>query len=114
MKYPCLPLIQERFWNKIKDSALYYTEGEKRIYPEFDVIVFSQIWGSTALGFDGIGGQAMTSAYTTVIQEEIMGVYGVFFGNSLAYIIENPSDEFFEDIKRFNMKPVNKCSAYKK
>ena len=33
---------------------------------DFDIYIFQQIWGSTALGFGGIGGQAMTSAYTYV------------------------------------------------
>lgn len=28
---------------------------------------FIQTWGSTSLGFEGIGGQAFTDAYTTVI-----------------------------------------------
>lgn len=31
--------------------------------------MFPQAWGSTSLGFGGIGGQAMTSAYTTVITD---------------------------------------------
>ena len=60
---PNLPLIQERFFNNIQDELIQNNIH----YPEFEVIsVFSQTWGSTALGFGGIGGQAITSAYTTI------------------------------------------------
>ena len=62
---PNLPLIQERFFNSIQSDLI---QNDIR-YPEFEIIdLFSQDWGSTALGFGGIGGCAITSAYTTIIE----------------------------------------------
>lgn len=65
-----------------------------------DIVVFRsfmQTWGSTALGFNTIGGQAMTSRVTTVIKTNDCKYY-VFFGGRLAYCIEEPSEEFFKDL----------------
>lgn len=108
MDLPCLPLIQERFFNAIKEDL----KSENVRYPEFEVTVFSQGWGSTSLGFGGIGGQAMTDAYTTVIQEQRIGWVGVFFGECLAYVIKNPAQTFFEDLQKQNMASCNKQSKY--
>ena len=107
---PCLPLIEERFWNAIKDDL---SEEEKKYKPEFTMDMFEQTWGSTALGFGGIGGQAMTSAYTTVIQDVYSGWYGVFFGERLAYKIKKPNQKFNEDVLHRNMKPAYQCGVYK-
>ncbi len=109
---PCLPLIQERFWNEIKNEL---DDGSgKKYYPEFEMTMFMQTWGSTALGFGGIGGQAMTNAYTTVVREEYSGWVGVFFGESLAYKINNPNQKFYEDMKDGNMQPTYKASVYRR
>ena len=109
---PCLPLIQERFWNEIKNEL---DDGSsKKYYPEFEMTMFMQTWGSTALGFGGIGGQAMTSAYTTIVSEVYSGWVGVFFGESLAYKINNPNQKFYEDVRDNNMQPTYKASVYKR
>lgn len=51
---------------------------------ETHVLMFSQLWGSTALGYSGLGGSAMTEAYTVVVQtREEACVY--FGGGRLAY-----------------------------
>lgn len=63
---------------------------------------FSQTWGSTALGFGGWGGQAITTANTTVVRLG-NGQYPVFFGSGLAYVVENPTKEFFEDLQNRRM-----------
>lgn len=55
---------------------------------DLEVIMFAQGWGSTALGYGGIGGAAMTSAYTVIV---ICGnEYCVYFGSGgrLAYKID--------------------------
>lgn len=51
--------------------------------------MFPQMWGSTALGFGGIGGAAMTTAYTIIIESPHTGHFAVYFGNGgrLAYIV---------------------------
>jgi hypothetical protein len=55
---------------------------------EVEVILFQQLWGSTALGYGGIGGAAMTYAYTVIC---IMGkVMVVYFGDggNMAYRLQ--------------------------
>lgn len=107
--YPNLPLVQERFWNKIVEL-----HPELKCFDfDFEAYVFPQIWGSTALGFGGIGGQAMTMAYTTVIEETGNNIWGVFFGEKLAYIIKNPNDLFFIDLHNFDMDSCTRAGKYK-
>ncbi len=53
---------------------------------ECEVHHFLQTWGSTALGFGGIGGSAMTSAYTTVVT--CHHVSAVYFAGGYAYTVE--------------------------
>lgn len=108
---PCLPLIQERFWNAIKEDI---KKENKKYYSEFELTMFLQTWGSTALGFGGIGGQAMTDAYTTVIREIYSEWCGVFFGKNLAYIIKGPNTKFYEDMSKFQMKPVYEKDIYER
>lgn len=51
---------------------------------QVDVQLFPQLWGSTALGYGGLGGAAMTTAYTVVVSTEAEAcVY--FGGGRLAY-----------------------------
>ena len=56
---------------------------------ELEVDMFSQGWSSTALGYPGVGGQAMTEAYTVVVSYGSRH-YCVYFGASgtLAYYVD--------------------------
>lgn len=49
--------------------------------------MFPQTWGSTAMGFGGIGGAAMTDAYTVVIKGP-EGHLVVYWGGQEAYLVE--------------------------
>ena len=117
---PCLPLIEERFHNEIRKRypmSKWDINTPKNVmdavkYPEFDFHMFSQVWESTALGFNGIGGQALTKAYTTVVKEMNLNIYGVFFEERFAYAIENPNEIFFEDFDNHNMKAVYEAFKY--
>lgn len=91
--FPCLPLVKERFFLMVVSKKPDY-----RI-PEVSMYMFPQVWGSTALGFEGIGGCALTTAYTVVVCDEENKLYGVFFDERPAYLVENPSEVFFEDLK---------------
>lgn len=71
-----------------------------------EVTLFSQTWSSTALGFGGLGGQAITNAYTTVVRGP-RGDYCVYFGGRKAYRIERPNRVFLEDLLRHQMHEVN-------
>lgn len=70
--------------------------------------MFVQTWGSTALGFGGIGGASMTSAYVCIIESNLLGHFAVYFGGRLAYRIERPDVKFFEDIAAQQMVDANK------
>lgn len=59
-----------------------------------DVIMFSQLWSSTALGFctPGFAGQSMTSAYTTIVIMDRTAC--VYFGEQLAYNCDAAHEAF--------------------
>jgi hypothetical protein len=76
---------------------------------DIDVIQFPQTWGSTALGFGGMGGAAMTKAYTTVIicRENA----AVFFAGRHCYSVDNINDVFKEDLKRKCMRSLKEADG---
>lgn len=103
---PCLPLVVDRHWNmarKLKEDIKW---------SELDVYMFPQTWGSTTLGFGGIGGQAFTRAYTVVVEDLDANIYSVFFGERLAYTVQNPNKLFFEHRQAGAMLPVNQAYKY--
>lgn len=61
--------------------------------------MFLQSWGSTALGFGGIGGAAITSAYTVVV-ESPTSIKGVYWAGRLAYLLD-PSSQTKEQKEAF-------------
>lgn len=71
-----------------------------------DIDIFSQTWGSTALGFGGMGGDALTTELTTVIKTADNRWY-VFFGGGFAYCVKDPTPEFYEDINNHKMASCN-------
>ena len=72
---------------------------------------FPQLWGSTALGFSGgIGGSAMTEAYTTIFRYD--NSFYVYFGGNFAYAVDKPNETFYNDIQDRNMKPTGECKKY--
>lgn len=109
-KLPCLPLIQERMWNAVKDKKEY---KDYSCMPDFDIYVFPQIWGTTALGFSGIGGESVTRAYTTVLIDEKTYVAGVFFENELAYLLGRVNELFREDLHEHKMESEENIYKYR-
>lgn len=55
--------------------------------------MFPETWGSTALGFGGIGGQAMTTAYTVVLSVDDAH-YLVYWSGRHAYTINARDPKF--------------------
>ena len=130
MKYPNLELIQYI----TDDIAIDTFEKLENSYAHrFKMFVFPQIWSSTALGFDckgGCGGQAITEAYTTVVEmswsyinktNDIKGlnlteskdrIYAVFFDSGLAYMCLNPSEQFFKDLDKRTMRSQKGSQIY--
>lgn len=103
---PCLPLIQERFCNAVTASDPDAKGFDLKMH------MFPQVWGSTALGFGGWGGQSMTTAYTVVVDGG-NGWVGVFFGNQLAYTICDPVPQFWADMRSESMAPVSRANEYR-
>lgn len=77
---------------------------------EIDVVMFPQMWGSTALGFGGGGGQAITTAYTVVISHGRTHV--VYFNGRFAYKVERPNELFYAHVKNQDMLPVKDYKSY--
>lgn len=75
------------------------------------VTMFEQVWSSTALGFGGVGGQAITSAYTVVVEGPCAD-FCVYFGGRLAYRIERPNQRFMNDLRDQRMAAVADAKAF--
>lgn len=100
----------DRDWEHYRKTKEPRVIEKKRKHTEHDIGIysmFSQTWGSTALGFNGLGGAAITDAYV-IILHSYRGVPGfcVYFGGRFAYYIENPNQQFFNDIQSRNMASV--------
>lgn len=127
MKYPNLELLEYITDNLAVETfdTLY-----KSYTHRFKMYMFPQTWSSTALGFDGCGGQAITEAYTTVVKmtsyklessKDIRGIvykeledkiYAVFFDGRIAYMCLNPNFEFFRDCNNMCMESQKGAKNY--
>jgi hypothetical protein len=78
---------------------------------DFNVhVMFPQTWGSTALGHGGMGGAAVTTAYSIVLYCRSTDEFLVYFGGEFCYRVNRKSANigvFMEDVK-------NQCLASKK
>ena len=90
-----------------------YSDNSNPTLDDFEIHVFEQTWGSTALGFGGVGGQAMTSATTYVfIPIGINQKCFVYFAGSFAYAVDY-SDKFMKDVLGCNVAAVHESGKYK-
>ena len=79
---------------------------------DFDIYIFSQTWGSTALGFDGFGGQVMTTANTCVlIPKSCNQDCFVYFAGRFAYSVPC-SSIFADDVRNYRVVGVEDISKY--
>lgn len=93
---------------------LDYTKSIKPHIDNFDMYTFEQTWGSTALGFGGIGGQALTDARTYVfVPIDVDQKCHVYFAGRYAYAV-NYSDVFMEDVRKGQMVSVAMKGKYAK
>ena len=51
----------------------------------------------------------MTKAYTVVIEEKLTRTFGVFVDDQFCYIVLNPSDAFYEDLKNHDIASINRA-----
>ena len=90
-----------------------YSDNSHPTIDDFDIYTFEQTWGSTALGFDGMGGQAITSARTYVfIPIDINQKCFVYFAGRFAYAVDY-SEKFMEDVLEWNVAAVYESGKYK-
>ena len=87
-------------------------ERRRPVTEELSVYSFPQTWGSTALGFGGIGGAAMTEAQTTVVMYHHAAA--VYFGRRLAYVIPDVELCFMTDLHSCDMADVRGSGKYRR
>ena len=81
---------------------------------DFEICIFEQTWGSTCLGFGGVGGQAMTAANTYVFVPVMCNQdCFVYFGGRFAYSCPWCED-VKEDILGHCMKSVAQSGRYRR
>lgn len=91
---------------------LDYNEKPIPTLDDFELYTFEQVWGSTSLGFGGIGGQALTPARTYVfVPVNCNQKCFVYFAGRFAYAVDY-SEGFMEDVLRCNMEPVSRADKY--
>lgn len=110
------PIVEKRKdWQASKNSSVDVFININRPHNEYEIevdAVFVQTWGSTALGFGGIGGSAMTDAYTVVLRSTYNNEYLVYFNGVFAYKLIKPNKQFFEDIRYKNLEAVYNKQKY--
>jgi hypothetical protein len=77
--------------------------------------MFPQTWGSTALGHGGMGGAAVTTAYTVVLECYHTQEFLVYFGSEMCYKVNRDSanfDIFIEDCKNHKLVSKRESSRY--
>ena len=115
--YEGFPLIEyeDRDWEHFGKTGENKRVTKTRKHSDRDIEVyamFSQTWSSTALGFGGLGGQSITSAYTIVLRSNYLGEYCVYFGGRFAYHIKRINQNFIEDVMNREMRSVKNKGKY--
>ena len=102
----------QAFWNKNvvkRETSTHLTHGEYVQWKEIDLHVVPQTWGNTSGGWQGIGGSAMTKAYTVII-ENGFGFACVYYNGELAYICE--MDEKYQEMISKGYDRLPGCNPY--
>ena len=100
------------------DEDLPFRLGEdvRRISSDdFVIHTFTQAWGSTPLGFGGVGGQTITEANTYVLEPVAPNAPDyktchVYFAGRYAYSVPYGT-QFCVDLVSQNMAPVSEAAA---
>lgn len=93
-------------------ARLDYSTGEVPTVNDFELFIFEQLWGSTALGFKGVGGQAMTTANTYVFVPVCVNQKCfVYFAGQFAYAVPY-SQIFIDDVRKCDMESVARSGKY--
>lgn len=100
-------------WLASAKQKSYWEENASPTLDDFELHTFEQTWGSTALGFGGVGGQAMTTAITYVfIPIGVNQKCFVYFAGRFAYAVDY-SEKFMKDVLGCNVASVYESGKYK-
>lgn len=93
------------FWNKLYGGDYKRSQAAYPAWLRPNIHIVEQTWGNTSCGWQGIGGSAMSSSYTTVIENTHEDFIAVYYGGKLAYIAEY--DQVLRDVRSrgFNSLP---------
>lgn len=69
-----------------------------RYWNDVNLHLVSQMWGNTSGGWQGIGGNAMTTGYTIIIENNWFGLAYIYYEGQLAYVCE--MDEKYDEYKK--------------
>lgn len=79
----------ESIWKEDgKYEGKYWNSPVVKHWNEIDIHITSQMWGSTACGWGGMGGAAMTSNYNYIIHQKYTDLLYVYWNGKLAYIVK--------------------------
>jgi hypothetical protein len=104
---------EDRDWEHYRKTKEDKIIVKSRKHSPHDITVFAmftQTWSSTALGFGGLGGAAITSAYVVVLDSHQGKGFCVYFGGRFAYHIQKPNDNFFGDVINRGMADVKNAN----
>jgi len=76
------------FWDKLYGGSWERMNADYERWKSPNIHIVHQTWGSTTCGWGGMGGAAMTSAYTVIIENKWAGFIAVYWDGKLAYIAE--------------------------
>jgi hypothetical protein len=109
---------EDRDWQHYRDTGEHKGVAKTRrpTTRDFGVYaMFTQTWGSTALGHGGMGGASMTTAYTVVLECYATQEFLVYFGGQYCYTVNRNSkniDAFIEDCKNHCLQSKMKSGKY--
>jgi len=75
-------------WMQERKFAIREVEFQDK-WKRINISCFIQMWGSTACGWGGMGGAAMTESYTVAIHNKDYGIIAVFYRGEFAYAIKD-------------------------
>jgi hypothetical protein len=80
-----------KFWNEKvvkREKDTWLNRQEINFWHEINLHVVKQTWGNTSGGWQGIGGSAMTSTYTVIIENDWYDFACIYYNGKLAYVCE--------------------------
>lgn len=95
--------------NERREQKAGVMKKRRPVESEIRCTHFTQMWGSTALGFGGMGGAAMSEAYTSVIY--LGSLAAIFFDGRHAYTVTD-SETLREDIKNKKLVEISEKHKY--